>query len=341
MNTALRRSLFTVFAAGLPLVGACNSAKPTADILAEDSSLAVAVMTANQDTLSLADADTLSIAPVTAPIVSERPSRVSSVEARDRSVAPASVSVSSPAPKRLTPRRVRRSSQIASTRSVSRSSNPGVRRTPRRERVRVAPESRTVNSNPVQPVTATNRSVFPDNTSRMRATATLPAGSELVLSASERVCSATGTVGDRFIAETAEDVVGPLGVVIPRGSVASGVIVSRSTNPKRSDAVLRIQSLTVRGRTYDVASEVTNMQLDNVRTGSKAAPTNVIVGAGLGAILGRVIGGNTRATVIGAAGGAAAGAVVASRSTRSDRCIPSGGRINARLSEPLRISMAE
>ena len=174
----------------------------------------------------------------------------------------------------------------------------------------------------------------------MRATATIPAGSDIFFAASERVCSAAGTAGEKFIAETAEDVIGPLGVVIPKGSVASGTVVSRSDS-KKDKAVLRIESLTIRGRTYNLTSEVTDVELDNVRTGSRAAPAKVIAGAGIGAILGRVLGGSTTSTVIGAAAGGAAGGVVANRTTRVDQCIPAGGHMTARLTEPLRVSLSE
>lgn len=155
----------------------------------------------------------------------------------------------------------------------------------------------------------------------------------------QRVCSGTTSVGDQFSTHLTEDIVGPLGIVIPKGSIATGQVISAS-NPGETP-VVRIESLTVRGRTYKLGSEVTYTQLDKVRTGSRAAPAKVIAGAGIGAILGRVIGGNAKSTVIGAATGAAAGAVVSNRTARFDRCIPNDGRINARLTEPLRVALSE
>ena len=352
MNASLRTSLLLGIVVGLSAVAGCRESKPTTDILAEDSSLAVAVLSANQDTVSLADADTLSIEPVTAPIAAPKPAEIAAQpapittepappSALDRSIALAPKSVSVSSSDGASERRVTPSTRTVSKRTVRRSNASGIASAPRRATARTANQSGRVRRSPLQLAAGSNRPVDSYRRIPMRATAMIPAGSELVFSASEKVCSASGTVGDRFIAETAEDVIGPLGVVIPKGSVASGEIVSRSKNPRKQDAVLRIQSLKVNGRTYNVSSEVTDAQLDNVRTGSKAAPAKVIAGAGIGAILGRILGGSTQSTVIGATGGAAAGGVVASRSKRTDRCIPVGGRINARLTEPLRVSLTE
>ena len=170
----------------------------------------------------------------------------------------------------------------------------------------------------------------------------IPVGSELTFASDDRICTSTGNVVGRFSTRLAEDIIGPLGVVIPKGSIATGLVAAggsgSSDNPERA---IHIQSLTVGGRTYDLSSEVTHAEFDKVRTRSRTSPAKVIAGAGLGAILGRVLGGNATSTVIGAAGGAAAGAVVANRTTGFDRCVPSGGLITARLTEPLRVALSE
>ena len=276
MNTSLRTSLLLVTAIGSLAVAGCRESQPAADILAEDSSLAVAVLSANQDTLALADADTLSIEPISAPIAAPVSAGIATAEKPE---------VAAPAASRD---RSSRSSLTASKRSVRKSNNSGV--------VRTARQSGSISRNPERLVAVSGRRVPSPTRTPMRATAMIPAGSELIFSASEKVCAANATVGDRFNAETAEDLIGPLGVVIPKGALASGEIVSRGNN--KQDAVLRIQSLTVRGRTYSMSSETTDAQLDNIRTGK-------------------------------------------GRTKRVDRCVPAGGRINARLTEPLRVSLTE
>ncbi|HZJ01025.1 MAG TPA: YMGG-like glycine zipper-containing protein, partial [Gemmatimonadaceae bacterium] len=63
--------------------------------------------------------------------------------------------------------------------------------------------------------------------------------------------------------------------------------------------------------------------------------------AAIGAVLGQILGHKTKSTVIGAGAGAAAGAVIANRNADYDGCVPDGGRITIRLTEPLTIQATE
>jgi hypothetical protein len=63
----------------------------------------------------------------------------------------------------------------------------------------------------------------------------------------------------------------------------------------------------------------------------------VVGGIAAGALLGRILGRDTRSTVIGAAAGAAAGTIVAMGTARTAGCIPAGGTIGIRLNAPLRM----
>jgi hypothetical protein len=58
-------------------------------------------------------------------------------------------------------------------------------------------------------------------------------------------------------------------------------------------------------------------------------------------VLGQILGHKTKSTVIGAGAGAAAGAVIANRNADYDGCVPLGGRITIRLTEPLTIQTTE
>jgi hypothetical protein len=53
----------------------------------------------------------------------------------------------------------------------------------------------------------------------------------------------------------------------------------------------------------------------------------------VGAILGQVIGKNTKSTVIGAATGAAAGTAVAMGTANYEGCVPNGGNIKIKLTD--------
>ena len=169
----------------------------------------------------------------------------------------------------------------------------------------------------------------------MRASALLPAGSELVLASDQRVCASMSRVGDTFTTHIAEDVVGPIGVVIPKGTVATAQISS-----VKNDLDVNVGSLTLAGHTYSIDSDVTYTEVEKVRRKTRSARP-VLVGTGLGAAVGGVMGRDVKAAVIGAAGGALAGAIAATQVTRADRCVPAGGRINTKLSEPLKIALTE
>jgi hypothetical protein len=170
-------------------------------------------------------------------------------------------------------------------------------------------------------------------------------GSEIALSAGQRVCTNTNSVGDRFTAQISEPVMGANGTVIPVGATATVSISSLQKSRRSGDNIeigLRVESITFGGKTYQVTSETTYAQVDRVRAESRGDDVKkVATGAAIGAVLGQILGGKTKSTVIGAATGAAAGAVVANRNADYDGCVPSGGRITIRLTEPLTIQLTE
>ena len=115
-----------------------------------------------------------------------------------------------------------------------------------------------------------------------------------------------------------------------------------NTSGDRIEIGLRVISVAFGGNTYPVAAETTYAQVDRVRAESRGEDTKkVIAGAAIGAVLGQIFGHRTKSTVIGAATGAAAGAVVANRNATYDGCVPSGGRITIRLTQPLTIQASE
>jgi hypothetical protein len=170
-------------------------------------------------------------------------------------------------------------------------------------------------------------------------------GSEIALSSGQRICTNTNNVGDRFTAQIADPVMGGNGTVIPAGATAQVEITTLSKSQGDGDKIevgLRVESVSFGGKTYPVIAETTYAQVDRVRAESRSADTKkVLAGAAIGAVLGQIFGGKTKSTVIGAAGGAAAGAVVANRNAKYDGCVPSGGRITIRLTQPLTIQATE
>lgn len=292
---------------------ACSDKGKQDDVLAEDTSLIRDLALANQDTVSKPELRDVPVTPLPAPIVSE-PEPASIPAPRRRVVLP-------PAPRTIARR--------------SPATRPRV--------AEAAPEA------PIERVT--ERVTESGNTERVtargseRAVGVVSAGSEVALSAGQRVCTNTNSVGDRFTAQIADPVMGANGTVIPAGATATVSITSLHRSARAGDAIeigLRVESITFAGKTYQVSSETIFAQVDRVRSASRGDNVRkVATGAAIGAVIGQILGGRTKSTVIGAATGAAAGAVAASRSANFDGCVPSGGRITIRLTEPLTIQLTE
>ena len=143
-------------------------------------------------------------------------------------------------------------------------------------------------------------------------------------------------VGDTFATRIANDVVGPIGVVIPKGTIALAQI---SSNSKNLDVDMK--SISFSGHTYLLTSDVTYTELEKVRRKSSVSKSKVAGGAAIGAVAGGVLGGNPATTVLGAAAGGLAGAAIGRPRVSQDQCVPDGGRIQIKLTEPLKVALSE
>jgi hypothetical protein len=172
---------------------------------------------------------------------------------------------------------------------------------------------------------------------------TIPAGSVVNLASSDRVCTNTNKAGDRFTATVGDAVVGANGAVIPAGARAVIQISELKKSGNASEPIqmtFTVQSIAWDGKTYPVSAEIEHVDVERVRSSStKSDVGKVAGGAAVGAILGQVIGKNTKGTIIGAAAGAAAGTAVAMGTADYDGCLPSGGNIRIKLTEPATVGM--
>jgi hypothetical protein len=226
-----------------------------------------------------------------------------------------------------------------------------------RARVRPAPPppARTVvrraattpKPQPVEPeigtsaVTSSGNTVTAEARGSERAMGTVSVGSEMSLYAGQKVCTNTNSGGDRFTAQIADPVMGSNGVVIPAGSSAVVEITTLKRSERANDNIeigLRVESITFNGKTYPVTSEVSYAQVERVRGESKVG-SDAIKGAAIGAVLGQILGRRTKSTVIGAGAGAAVGAAVGAANSKVEGCVPSGGRITVRLTQPLVVQL--
>ena len=281
---------------------ACSDARKN-DVLAEDTSLNRDLALANQDTTSKPELRDVPVATEPTPIVSEpKP-------------APA------PAPRRTAAQVVRKPAPRVTKPASAAPETPAVR------------------------VTATGNTERVAERGSEQPLGVVSSGSEISLASGQRICTNTNSVGDKFTARIADPVMGANGTVIPVGATAVVSITSLRRSEKSGDNIeigLRVESISYAGKTYAVSSETTYAQVDRVRAESSGSTARkVATGAAIGAVLGQILGGKTKSTVIGAGAGAAAGAVIANRNADYDGCVPSGGRITIRLTEPLTIQATE
>jgi hypothetical protein len=172
---------------------------------------------------------------------------------------------------------------------------------------------------------------------------TLKAGTAMALTAEDSISTRTAKAGDSFTATVSANVTDASGhVVIPAGSAVSGTIVSAvpAPNPRATGKLeLSVTNVTVRGKSYTVEGTVESK--DTVMQGrgvTKADAAKVGGGAAIGAVAGRLLGGNKKGTIIGGLAGAAAGAGAASRSRDVDVVLPKGAEIRVKLASALTVS---
>src|SRR5882762_5719714 len=197
---------------------------------------------------------------------------------------------------------------------------------PSTEAAKPAPEKKTPVKKPVAPKPAAP------------APLTLAAGTRVPVTASDTISTRTAKAGDAFTATVSQDVKNPAGrVVIPAGATVSGTIVAANPapNPNSTGKIeLAVTSVTVRGASYAIDASVVGM--DTIMKGrgvTKADAAKVAGGAVAGAIVGKLLGKNTKGAVI-------AGAAAARQSRDIDVVIPKGAAITIQLNGPLTVKQA-
>ena len=175
-------------------------------------------------------------------------------------------------------------------------------------------------------------------------TGTIAGGTTLALSSTEKVCTNTNKVGDRFTATVNEAIAGSNGATIPAGSRVTIEVTTLHRSENANDRIVmgfRVVSVTVDGKTYYPDAEVVTASVDRVRaTSTGDAAKKVAAGAVVGAVLGQVIGRDRKGTLIGAAAGAAAGGAAAAATADHDGCVNSGAPISIKITQPLTITVS-
>jgi len=172
----------------------------------------------------------------------------------------------------------------------------------------------------------------------------IASGTSLTLASSDKVCTNTNKVGDRFTATLSEAVTGSNGAVIPAGATAVIEVTKLKRSENANDNIemgFAVRSIAFGGNTYNVEADVASASVDRVRSSTRGNDAKKVVGGAIiGAVVGQVIGKDAKGTVIGAATGAAAGTAAAAATANYDGCVNNGGRIVITLTSPLTVKAA-
>ena len=202
----------------------------------------------------------------------------------------------------------------------------------------------TTTSSPTTTTTTTTSSgnkVSRGTSGSEAAVGTIASGTALDLSSTERVCTNTNHVGDKFTATVNQPVTGSNGVTIPSGAKAVIVVSQLKQSTKSGDPIqmtFNVTNLTWGDKSFPINASIDHVDVDKVRNAStKSNAAKVGGGAVVGGIIGQIIGHSTKSTVIGAATGAAAGTAVAMGTAGYNGCVPVGGNIKMHLNAPAQI----
>jgi hypothetical protein len=102
--------------------------------------------------------------------------------------------------------------------------------------------------------------------------ATVPAGTQLAVESTRRICVNTSRVGEQFNARLARSLTLRSGVTLPRGSRVKGKVTSLFGPLGEERLQVAINSVAVGGKSYAVRSEVTDIELDRTPGADRCIP---------------------------------------------------------------------
>lgn len=174
---------------------------------------------------------------------------------------------------------------------------------------------------------------------------TLAAGTLIEAAIADSINSRHDKPGKTVTAAVARDVKDRAGrVVIPAGSLVTMTVTELAPAKSKSAAdgklALEVNSVNVRGRIYALDADVDPVAHELKGRGVTAGEVEKVgVGTAVGALGGRIIGGNTKGAVIGGIVGAGAGTAVAVQTSSRDVVVRPGTTVKITLRGTLVASM--
>jgi hypothetical protein len=176
------------------------------------------------------------------------------------------------------------------------------------------------------------------------ATRSLPIGTTIDVTMDVTITSRNNRAGETVTSTVDSDLKDAAGrIVIPAGSVLALTIaeITPAKNKSKEDGtlVLQVSSVRVRDRSYPLTGEITSLAHTLKGRGVTAGEVEkVAVGTAIGAVAGRIIGGNAKGTIIGGAVGAAGGTVVAVHTASRDVVVSAGTPVGITLTGPFTVA---
>ncbi len=171
----------------------------------------------------------------------------------------------------------------------------------------------------------------------------LPAGTTMTASLDQSISTASRE-GDSFTATVASNVYAQNGAVaVPAGARLTGHVTGIHTSNLPTDQnVIRLNfdQLNMNGRVYPFSGSISDVTVQNAKSGSSNTARNAGVGAAAGAVLGAVLsGGELSKIVTGGLLGAAAGTVISmgQGGSTSPATIPAGSTFTVRSNQGVQI----
>jgi hypothetical protein len=164
----------------------------------------------------------------------------------------------------------------------------------------------------------------------------VPTGAIISVTIDQSISSKDAKVGQTVTGTVSRDVTSDGKVIIPKGSAAKLSVSSVQASGRLSTPAklwLRLRSVTVHGKTYDVGTNSAGKTL-----GGKGKRDTAFIGggAGVGAVIGAVAGGG-KGAAIGAAAGAGAGTAGAAATGKKDVVFPVETRLSFKTRAPISV----